>query len=79
MNARFHHIIRTHWVVSLIALAMGLVYASHHFFIPVFFLDSRSEIYEPLAGDYGDEALLYGPRAHDAFLDFVCLKNFKGL
>lgn len=77
MNVRIHHVMRAHGVALMFALAMGLVYASHHFFIPLLFLDSEKEIYEPLAGDYGDEVLLYGPRAHDAFLHFGIRGDFS--
>lgn len=77
MNVRINHIIRTHGIALAIALVVGLVYASHHFFIPLFFLDSEKEIYEPLAGDYGDEVLLYGPRAHDAFVNFGIRGDFS--
>lgn len=76
-NARICHVTRTHGIVLALALMVGLVYASHHFFIPLFFLDSEKEFYAPIAGDYGDEKLLYGPRAHDAFLNFGIRGDFS--
>lgn len=73
----FLRTIKIHWMALLLSVAVGGIYASHHFFIPLFFLDSSKEIYEPLAGDYGDEMLLYGPRAHDAFLHFGIRGDFS--
>ena len=69
--------VKKHRVALLMALAMGLIYASHHFFIPRF-LDDRKEIYEPVIwAEYGDESLLYAPRAHDAFLHFGVRGDFS--
>ena len=62
----------------MMAFAIGLVYASHHFFIPAFFLDGQKQVYEPITqASYFDEALLYAPRAHDAFLNFGVRGDFS--
>ena len=60
----------------MLALLLGLIYASHHFFIPRF-LDVSKEVYKPITrASYFDESLLYGPRAHDAFLHFGVRGDF---
>ncbi len=82
MLAKLNYTIRMYLhsqrIALVIALAIGLVYASHHFFIPAFFLDLHSVVYEPITRtDYGDEVLLYAPRAHDAFLNFGVRGDFS--
>lgn len=59
------------------AMAVGLVYASHHFFIPRF-IDAQTEVYHPITrADYFDEVLLYAPRAHSVFFDFGIRGDFS--
>ncbi len=51
----------------MLCVLVGVVYASHHFFIPRF-LDGSREVYEPLTRTaYFDEAVFYGPRANAAY------------
>ena len=66
-----------HWMALAIAFGVGLVYACHHFFIPRF-IDPQEGAYYPVTrADYFDEVLLYGPRAHSAFLDFGIRGDFS--
>ncbi len=50
---------------------IGIIFASHHILIPLFFLDDPEARYFPITRDsFYDEAILYAPRAQAAFLDF---------
>ncbi len=60
---------KNHWLACSIAVIIGGIYASHHFFIPRF-VDANTGAYYPITkADYFDEVLLYAPRAHASFLD----------
>ncbi|MEK7083260.1 MAG: hypothetical protein AAB972_03735 [Patescibacteria group bacterium] len=77
MDARIANVIRTHWLVFLVVFGLGLVYSSHHFFIPLL-LDPVEGVYNPLPQQgYGDEVLLYGARSHAVFEDFGIRGDFS--
>lgn len=57
---------RRHWIAIIVGLSVGLIYASHHFFVPYFL--PVDTVYHPLtAASYLDEATFYGLRAHAVF------------
>ncbi|MDP3779270.1 MAG: hypothetical protein Q8R30_04485 [bacterium] len=67
---------RRHWIAFVLMIVVGCIYASHHFFVPR--LLPAGSVYDPLPrGEYGDETLLYGPRAHSVFQDFGIRGDFS--
>jgi len=68
---------KRHWIAFVVMLAVGCIYASHHFLIPRLIAGGQY-IYNPLPpSEYGDETLLYGPRAYAAFEDFRVRGDFS--
>ena len=68
--------LKRHWVAFVLMIVVGCMYASHHFFIPRIIAGQGS--YNPLPrGEYGDETLLYGPRAYAAFQEFRVQGDFS--
>ncbi len=60
--------IKKHWLALVLALTIGLIYASHHFFIPAFFSDEAGGAYQPITpNEYYDESLFYAPKAAAVF------------
>ncbi len=58
---------RKHWLALSLAVFVGLIYVSHHFFIPNFFPDETGA-YQPITpNEYYDESLFYAPKAAAIF------------
>lgn len=75
------NVLKRHWAALILGLIVGCIYASHHFLIPLFIpqlIGAGEGVYDPLArSEYGDETLLYGPRAYNAFQDFGIRGDFS--
>jgi hypothetical protein len=60
--------IKNHILAIFLAICVGAIYASHHFFIPMFSPDEDDGIYQPItANSYYDESLFYAPKAGAVF------------
>lgn len=65
----FSHV-KPHFPAIGIAVAVGLLFGSHHILVPRF-LDQSRYVYAPITrATYYDESILYAPRANAAFLDW---------
>ncbi len=77
-------ILSKNWLLISLAIIIGLIHVSHHFFIPQFISDT-DKVYYPitLESEY-DQAAAYAPRANSVFLgdyrvgDISSIENING-